>query len=88
MTRQILFIPLRHNANVGFDPVFGARPVKRVIQREVQDRLADMILAGEVMPEQVVELDLEGKDFKISPIHTPEIMGADTRDPVAGEGEA
>ncbi len=47
-------------ADMGFDPVFGARPVKRVIQHEVQDRLADMILAGEVLPEQSVELDVEG----------------------------
>ena len=35
-------------AEQGFDPRFGARPVTRVIQQEVQDRLADLILAGEV----------------------------------------
>jgi ATP-dependent Clp protease ATP-binding subunit ClpB len=35
-------------ANEGYDPVFGARPLKRVIQRELQDPLAEMILAGEV----------------------------------------
>ena len=33
----------------GYDPVFGARPLKRVIQRELQDELAELILAGEVM---------------------------------------
>jgi ATP-dependent Clp protease ATP-binding subunit ClpA len=44
-------------ADMGWDPQFGARPVKRVIQREVQDRLADAILAGEVLPEQAVTLD-------------------------------
>jgi ATP-dependent Clp protease ATP-binding subunit ClpB len=33
----------------GYDPVFGARPLKRVIQRSLQDPLAEMILAGEVM---------------------------------------
>jgi ATP-dependent Clp protease ATP-binding subunit ClpB len=51
-------------ADLGFDPVFGARPVKRVIQREVQDRLADLILAGEVSPEQTAELDVadEGRE--------------------------
>jgi ATP-dependent Clp protease ATP-binding subunit ClpB len=32
----------------GYDPVYGARPLKRVIQREVQDPLADKMLAGEV----------------------------------------
>ncbi len=35
-------------ASEGYDPVFGARPLKRVIQRSLQDRLAEMILAGEV----------------------------------------
>jgi len=36
-------------ANEGYDPVFGARPLKRVIQRNLQDPLAEMILAGEVL---------------------------------------
>ena len=36
----------KHLAEVGYDPVFGARPLKRVIQREVQDRLAMEILEG------------------------------------------
>jgi ATP-dependent Clp protease ATP-binding subunit ClpB len=35
-------------ANEGYDPVFGARPLKRVIQRALQDPLAEMILAGDV----------------------------------------
>ena len=35
-------------ADEGYDPVFGARPLKRVIQRSLQDGLAEMILAGEV----------------------------------------
>ncbi len=35
-------------ADEGYDPVYGARPLKRVIQRALQDRLAEMILAGDV----------------------------------------
>ncbi|MGR3463433.1 ATP-dependent chaperone ClpB [Limimaricola sp.] len=35
-------------AEEGYDPVFGARPLKRVIQRALQDQLAEMILAGDV----------------------------------------
>lgn len=35
-------------AEEGYDPVFGARPLKRVIQRSLQDKLAEMILAGDV----------------------------------------
>ncbi|HSG35816.1 MAG TPA: ATP-dependent chaperone ClpB [Paracoccaceae bacterium] len=36
-------------ADEGYDPVFGARPLKRVIQRALQDKLAEMILGGDVM---------------------------------------
>jgi ATP-dependent Clp protease ATP-binding subunit ClpB len=36
-------------ADEGYDPVYGARPLKRVIQRALQDKLAEMILGGEVM---------------------------------------
>lgn len=36
-------------ADEGYDPVFGARPLKRVIQRHLQDQLAEMILAGDVL---------------------------------------
>jgi len=43
-------------AELGFDPAFGARPVKRVIQREVQDPLADLILAGDVRSDTVVKV--------------------------------
>jgi ATP-dependent Clp protease ATP-binding subunit ClpB len=35
-------------ADKGYDPTYGARPLKRVIQREVQDPLAEKILSGEV----------------------------------------
>ena len=36
-------------ADEGYDPVFGARPLKRVIQRQLQDPLSEMLLAGEVL---------------------------------------
>ena len=41
-------------ADEGYDPVFGARPLKRVIQRHLQDPLAEMILSGDVMDGAVV----------------------------------
>ena len=40
---------LKWLADEGYDPVFGARPLKRVIQRALQDQLAEMILAGDIM---------------------------------------
>ena len=36
-------------ADEGYDPVFGARPLKRVIQRQLQDPLAEMLLAGDIL---------------------------------------
>ena len=43
-------------ADEGYDPVFGARPLKRVIQRHLQDPLAEMILAGDVKDGETVEV--------------------------------
>ena len=65
-------------ADLGFDPVYGARPVKRVIQREVQDRLADALLAGDVLPEQTALLDVDGDTFTIRAVHAPEAHGPGT----------
>ena len=43
-------------ADEGYDPVFGARPLKRVIQRALQDPLAEMLLSGDVLDGQTVEV--------------------------------
>ena len=48
-------------AEEGYDPAFGARPLKRAIQRELQDPLALKILAGEFHEGDVIEVD-QGKD--------------------------
>jgi ATP-dependent Clp protease ATP-binding subunit ClpB len=60
----------------GYDPRFGARPVKRVIQREVQDRLADLILAGDVRPEQAVVLDVANGGFTVRAVDLPAVSAA------------
>src|SRR5688572_4381136 len=44
-------------ARQGFDPVYGARPLKRLIQKNIQDRLALMLLNGEVVAGNTVHLD-------------------------------
>ena len=43
-------------ADEGYDPVFGARPLKRVIQRSLQDPLAEMILAGDVKDGETIHV--------------------------------
>ena len=42
---------------VGYDPVYGARPLKRAVQRHLQDPLADMILSGNVKDGQTIHVD-------------------------------
>ena len=48
---------LRWLGRVGYDPVYGARPLKRAVQRYVQDPLAEKLLAGEVPDGSTVHLD-------------------------------
>ena len=45
-------------AELGYDPVFGARPLRRVIQRELETPLAQKILAGEVKEGDRVQVDV------------------------------
>ncbi|MEE9617235.1 MAG: ATP-dependent chaperone ClpB [Anaerolineae bacterium] len=47
----------QHLADAGYDPVYGARPLKRVIQREVQDPLALALLRGEFAEGDIVRVD-------------------------------
>lgn len=51
-------------ADLGYNPVLGARPLKRVIQREIQDRLSTLILEGEVSTNSLVKIDYRGNDWK------------------------
>jgi ATP-dependent Clp protease ATP-binding subunit ClpB len=44
-------------ANLGYDPTYGARPLKRVIQKQLVDKLALKLLEGEFVPGDVVEVD-------------------------------
>ncbi|MCW2807833.1 MAG: ATP-dependent Clp protease ATP-binding subunit, partial [Marmoricola sp.] len=48
-------------ATRGFDPVLGARPLRRTIQREIEDVLAEKMLFGEVGPGQIVLVGVEGE---------------------------
>jgi ATP-dependent Clp protease ATP-binding subunit ClpB len=55
-------------AREGYDPDFGARPLKRTIQRLVQDPLARMVLAGEVVEGDTVRLSVRGGELVLSPV--------------------
>ena len=49
----------------GFDPVLGARPLRRLIQNEVEDRLSDELLGGRVNAGEVAIVDMEGGEIVI-----------------------
>ena len=50
-------------AKVGFDPVFGARPLKRAIQQRVENPLSKLILEGKFGPKDVIPVGVEASDF-------------------------
>ncbi len=50
-------------AQLGFEPQFGARPVKRVIQREVLNQLSKEILAGRIMADSAIYIDIENNNL-------------------------
>ena len=52
-------------AEEGYDPTFGARPLRRLIQDTVEDKLSDAILAGEIGPADTAIVDLNGDNIVI-----------------------
>ncbi|MCV9880500.1 ATP-dependent chaperone ClpB [Brenneria izbisi] len=48
---------------IGFDPVYGARPLKRAIQQLIENPLAQQILSGKLLPGKAITLDVEGEDI-------------------------
>ena len=64
---------LDHLANIGFDPQFGARPLKRVLQREVLNQLSKEILAGNISRDSIVGIELSD-DKQIKFINLDEVQ--------------
>ena len=55
-------------ADQGYDPVYGARPLKRVIQKAVQDPLAELLLSGEVLDGVTVEITADANGLVIDAV--------------------
>jgi len=53
-------------AKIGFDPVFGARPLKRAIQQRIENPVAVLILEGRFPPKAVIPVDVEAGEFVFS----------------------
>jgi ATP-dependent Clp protease ATP-binding subunit ClpB len=54
---------LKKLVTVGYDPVYGARPLKRAIQRWIENPLAQDILGGKFMPGTTIKASLSGDNF-------------------------
>ncbi|MEK0145862.1 ATP-dependent Clp protease ATP-binding subunit [Corynebacterium yonathiae] len=82
-------------AKRGFDPVLGARPLRRTIQREIEDQLSEKILYGEIGAGEIITVDVEGWDgeskdntgakFTFSP--RPKPLPEDTEEPQLDDAE-
>ncbi len=66
-------------AREGFDPVYGARPLKRAIQRLIQDPLARRVLEGEFQEGDRIEADLDGSEIVFRRVAAGSVASGDTR---------
>ncbi|MNW00994.1 Chaperone protein ClpB [compost metagenome] len=69
---------VRFIAKEGFDPVYGARPLKRFIQRSLETPVARALIAGEAEEGSVLTVDLEGGKLSVS-IGRPEAASSVAR---------
>jgi ATP-dependent Clp protease ATP-binding subunit ClpC len=78
----------KYLAKKGFDPVLGARPLRRTIQRDIEDNLSERILFNELKPGQIVVIDCEGDPADVDksklvfrgaekPVEVPDAVPAD-----------
>jgi ATP-dependent Clp protease ATP-binding subunit ClpB len=68
-------------AERGYDPIYGARPLRRLMQHEIDDRLATAILAGAVRDGDLVRVDLDGDHLTVSSDKIHPVFDAGDEDP-------
>ena len=71
LSEREIFVELSDRARdrlgeAGFDPVYGARPLKRAIQQQVEDPLAQRILEGEFEPGDTIRVEVDGETLEFS----------------------
>ena len=65
ITLEVTAAAKAHLSRAGYDPVFGARPLKRVIQREVETPIARLIVAGRLGDGATARVDMLGEEFRV-----------------------
>ena len=71
----------------GYDPVYGARPLKRLVQREVVDRVANEMIAGHVLEGSKVVIDMDIMDGYTCTVEAPQVVESVHEDAADGSYE-
>jgi len=80
---NLLPAALRWLAQQGYDPQYGARPLRRAIQRYIESPLSIRILSGDFGPETLVDIDLEGEELVFRSRPAPSTVAASQDEPAA-----
>ena len=76
LSLQVSEAAIQELAKVGFDPVFGARPLKRAIQQRIENPLSKLLLEGRFVPKSTIVVGVD-------PIRAPGVFGFTAQPPVA-----
>jgi ATP-dependent Clp protease ATP-binding subunit ClpB len=75
ITLEVTDRALKEVSSEGYDPQFGARPLKRVIQQRIANPLATELLKGAIQDGQGVKIDYDSEEFAFMPVLEPEVVG-------------
>jgi ATP-dependent Clp protease ATP-binding subunit ClpB len=75
MRLEVSDAALDHLGEAGFDPVYGARPLKRAIRAQLENPLAQEILAGKFGPGDIIEVGLAEGALTFTPVLEGEVVG-------------
>jgi ATP-dependent Clp protease ATP-binding subunit ClpB len=67
---------VRELARRGFDPVYGARPLKRLIQRELEGSIARAILEGDASADRTIRVSLHAGELRTEVVREPRVDAA------------
>ncbi|PKK84547.1 MAG: ATP-dependent chaperone ClpB [candidate division Zixibacteria bacterium HGW-Zixibacteria-1] len=73
ITAEMTDAAVEHLAKIGFDPTYGARPIKRLINKELSQTISKKILAGEIGNESSILIDYADGELKIIPIESEKV---------------
>ena len=68
ITLEVTDAAVEHIASAGYDPTFGARPIKRYISKQLSQQVAKMLLSGELKPDQTLRIDFVENKLRFSAV--------------------